>query len=70
MPLKFIPTDVLTIRYKVSDVSGNVLADTTNAPDDADELIRGLRFADNSYYQLFYPGYSQEKCSRMGVLKR
>ncbi len=61
--------DVLIIRYKVTDSSGVILADTTNTPNDNIYLISGLWITSNHlYYQLNYSGYSLEKCSPLGVL--
>ena len=42
--------DELLLRYKVTDINGNVLADTTTLPDDSVYVIEGRYFHENDKF--------------------
>ncbi len=65
-PLKF---DELRIHYKITNSSGEVLANTLNLPDESVYVISGLTFADDQskLYRARYQG-EQTACGQSGVL--
>ena len=53
--LKF---DNLRMRYKITDASGNVIANTLDLPDDSPYIIRSSYIAETGSYVLDYQGFN------------
>ncbi|GAA0871540.1 hypothetical protein GCM10009117_06860 [Gangjinia marincola] len=58
--------DKLRIRYTIKNQSGNILADTTDLPDENSYVIRGGFFGPNKVtYQIYYQGL-EARCGQNG----
>lgn len=60
-----IKNDILTIRYRITDVQGNEIINTLSLPDESYYVIYGLNMDKDGNYRLFYQGYESE-CGQKG----
>lgn len=59
--------DLLLMRYKITDSSGTVLANTLNLPNTSYYVIRGSYLASSGGYKLSYIGLNSE-CGQNGTI--